>query len=64
MPPGLPRENAGRFVTEGRLRDVDGVTHKPADSLQGQRGGIDEVVIPNPELQVRIERVSGVNPEY
>ena len=64
MLPGYRERNAGRSVREGRLLGVNGVTHRPANSLQGQRGGIDEVVIPNPELQVRIERASGVNPEY
>ena len=62
---GLPDRNSGRFVTEGRLTDTTGVTSTPggAASLGGNRGGLDEVVIPNPGQQVEVTGVSGVNPE-
>ena len=61
---GLPDSNTGRFVSEGELTDATGVIQRPALSVHGNRGGLDEVVIPDPRRQVRIERVSGVNPEY
>jgi hypothetical protein len=61
---GLPPQNTGRFVTEGRLKDTTGVVTKPAESLYGNPGGLQEVFIPDPKNQVQIERVSGVNPEY
>jgi RHS repeat-associated protein len=61
---GLPPQNTGRFVTEGRLIDTTGVITKPAESIYGNPGGLQEVVIPDPKNQVQIERVSGANPEY
>lgn len=61
---GLPPQNTGRFVSEGRLIDTTGVTVKPADSIYGNPGGLEEVVIPDPKNQVQLERVSGVNPEH
>ncbi len=62
---GLPANNSGRFVSEGRLTDTQGVEVTPggATPLQGNSGGIDEVKIPNPESQVELTRVSGANPE-
>jgi len=63
---GLPDRNSGRFVTEGRLTDTTGVTSTPggAASLGRNRGGLDEVVIPNPGQQVQVTGVSGVNAEF
>jgi RHS repeat-associated protein len=61
---GLPNVNSGRFVVEGRLVDARGVVSKTADPLDGNRGGLPELVIRNAERQVKIERVSGVNPPF
>jgi len=61
---GLPDQNSGRFVTEGRLTDTKGVTQREALPLHGNKGGLDELVVPDPTKQIRIDRVSGVNPEF
>ena len=63
---GLPDGNSGQFVSEGRLVDATGVEVTPggAAPLNGNAGGIDEIKIPNPESQVELTGVSGVNPEY
>ncbi|NOY84050.1 MAG: hypothetical protein GXO96_04355 [Nitrospirae bacterium] len=61
---GLPDQNSGRFVTEGTLKDTRGVTQREALSLHGNKGGLDEVVVPKPGEQIRVDRVSGVNPEF
>jgi RHS repeat-associated protein len=61
---GLPNENTGRFVTEGILKDAKGVTLKSADPLHGNVGGLPEVVVPNPQGQITIKNVQGLNPEF
>ena len=61
---GLPRQNTGRFVSEGRLTSTEGVRTRGALELHGNKGGLDEVLVPDPSKQIRLERVSGVNPEY
>jgi hypothetical protein len=61
---GLPDVNTGRFVIEGQLMNIDGVTVRSALALDGNAGGIDEVLIPNAASQVQIQSVSGVNPEF
>lgn len=44
--------------------DTRGTFHRPAQPYGGNKGGLDEVWIPDPAKQVRLERVSGANPEY
>ena len=61
---GLPNQNSGRFVTEGTLTNTKGVTQRDALSLHGNKGGLDELVVPNPAKQIRVDRVSGANPEF
>jgi RHS repeat-associated protein len=61
---GLPRQNTGRFVSEGRLRSTEGVQARGALSLEGKSGGLDELVVPDPRRQIELEGVFGVNPEY
>jgi RHS repeat-associated protein len=61
---GLPNQNSGRFVTEGTLTDTKDVTRRNALPLHGNKGGLDELVIPNSSKQVKVTRVSGANPEY
>lgn len=61
---GLPNQNSGRFVTEGTLTNAKGVTQRDALPLHGNNGGLDELVVPDPANQVRVDRVSGVNPEF
>ena len=60
---GLPDVNTGRFVIEGTLNSVEGVTTRSALPLDGNVGGLNEILIPNAAQQVTITRVSGVNPE-
>jgi hypothetical protein len=61
---GLPNQNSGRFVSEGRLTSTEGVKTRGALELHGNKGGLDEVVVPHPESQIQLERVSGANPEF
>ena len=61
---GLPNQNTGRFISEGVLQDTKGITLKPADPLHGNAGGLPEVVIPNPQNQIRLQNVQGLNPEF
>ncbi|MGQ0592133.1 MAG: hypothetical protein ACT4QB_05640, partial [Gammaproteobacteria bacterium] len=61
---GLPNQNSGRFVTEGTLTNAKGVTQRDALPLHGNNGGLDELVVPNPDKQIRVDRVSGANPEF
>jgi len=61
---GLPDINTGRFVVEGTITDTTGITTRSAFPLDGNPGGLDEVVIPNASSQVQITNVSGVNPEF
>ena len=61
---GLPNENTGRFISEGILDDASGVRLKSADPLHGNTGGLPELVVPNPERQIRLQNVQGVNLEF
>lgn len=61
---GLPDVNTGRFVIEGTILDITGITTRSALPLNGNAGGLDELLIPNASSQVRITNVSGVNPDF
>ncbi len=62
---GLPDQNSGRFVSEGRLRDATGVTYGQAPPINpNHTGGLPELKIPHPQTQVDLDRVSGANPEF
>lgn len=62
---GLPNDaNLGRFVSEGVLRDPTGVGVTQATQIGQNLGGLDELVIPNPEAQIDLLGVFGVNPEF
>jgi RHS repeat-associated protein len=64
---GLPRENAGRFVTEGTLRDATGVKFNPSTygpDTKPNTAMVPELIVPNPEFQIQIENVSGANPDF
>ena len=59
--------NSGRFVIEGTLQDPSAVVKaRRALPLDGNEGGAAEFIIPNPieSGAVRVDRVSGVNPEF
>jgi hypothetical protein len=63
---GLPVQNAGRFLSIGRLRGLKGVevTEGGAAPLAGNEGGIAEVFVPYPTLLIRLQEVIGLNPEF
>jgi hypothetical protein len=61
---GLPGQNAGRFISEGRLTSTEGVLSRRALPLEGQPGGLDELVVPDPRSQIELQRVLGLNPEF
>jgi hypothetical protein len=61
---GLPPQNSGRFVIQGRTHDLTNFKTRPAQPLGPNRGGWDEVIVPDPTSQLRTTRVSGVNPEF
>jgi hypothetical protein len=62
---GLPDEaNLGRFVSQGILQDTTGVEVREALQLGTNAGGLDELLIPNPEAQVLLQGVFGVNPPF
>lgn len=56
--------NAGRFVSVGTLDDVTGVQTRSALSIDGQPGGLFELTVPNPQEQISLTGVYGVNPPY
>ena len=59
--------NTGQFVIEGTLTDPTKVVRtKPADALDGNAGGLPEYIIPDAVESgaVRVDRVSGANPEF
>jgi hypothetical protein len=61
---GLPPSNSGEYLIEATLLDLEGVTwtEEGAASLAGNAGGIDELIIPNPAWQVRINTISNLKP--
>jgi RHS repeat-associated protein len=61
---GLPSgaNNTGRFVIRGKVKGSDIIKKRPADPLDGNSGGLMEYII-DPD-NVKIERVSGANPEF
>jgi hypothetical protein len=62
---GLFPGNTGRFVLEGTLNDTEGViVRTAAPGPGGAGGGLPEVYVPNPQTQINIRNVSGINPPY
>jgi len=62
---GLFPGNGGRFVLEGTLNNTEGVVFRSAaPGPGGIGGGLPEVFVPRPTLQINITNVSGVNPHY
>ena len=61
---GLPNQNTGRFISEGKLTNTQGVQGRNALPLHGYPGGLDELLIPHPREQIELENVSGMNPKY
>jgi hypothetical protein len=61
---GLPDVNSGRFLSIGTLTDADGVLFTVAEALDGNPGGVSELVVPAPERQILLDIVMGLNPEF
>jgi RHS repeat-associated protein len=62
---GLPDEaNLGRFVSQGTPLNPTGVEVREALQLGTNQGGLDELLIPNPESQIELNGVFGVNPPF
>lgn len=62
---GLYPGNTGRFLIEGTLNDPTGVLFRPAlAGPGGMGGGLPEVIVPNPGIQICIVCVSGINPPF
>lgn len=63
---GLPDEaNLGRFVSQGTLIDPTGVEVREALQIGTNQGGLDELLFPgNPESQIELNGVFGVNPPF
>jgi uncharacterized protein RhaS with RHS repeats len=69
LPSGGPSgaNNSGRFVIEGTLVDPSKVVlTRSALPLDGKAGGLPEYIIPKglDNGAIRVDRVSGVNPEF
>jgi hypothetical protein len=63
-PAGLPEENLGRFLSVGLLTDEAGVTASEAIPLLGNPGGLPELFVPDPQIQIMILEVLGLNPPF
>jgi hypothetical protein len=61
---GLPNQNSGRFVSEGILQNAEGVTTRGALPLHGNAGELPELIVPNPQSQISLWNVQGLNPEF
>jgi hypothetical protein len=59
---GLPSTNTGRYLSTGRLTDTAGVEARNALSLDGNLGGLDEVVVPNVPRQILLESTVPLRP--
>ena len=62
LPTG-PDGNPARFLSEGVLRNTDGIRVRRALELDGQPGGWPEILVPDPESQIDLIGVEGMNPQ-
>jgi RHS repeat-associated protein len=64
---GLPDEiNMGRFISIGKIYDIGGMIIKSADEIGNNPGGLLEYKFTtgNPAIQIILQDVLGINPEY
>ncbi len=61
---GLPDVNSGQFLSEGTLLGEGAYFKGPADPLDGNVGGLMEVILRCAEQDLGLEGVSGLNPEF
>jgi RHS repeat-associated protein len=59
---GLPNVNTATQIEIGTLTSTDGITVRPAEPLDGNKGGLTEYVIPDPNNQVKVGSVKEFNP--
>ncbi|MBC7251432.1 MAG: RHS repeat-associated core domain-containing protein [Anaerolineae bacterium] len=56
--------NTGRFVSVGIITDASGIQVRQALSVDNKPDGLPEFVVPNPQTQITLIGVYGVNPPY
>jgi len=61
---GLPDENTGRFIIEGIIKNTNGMYFRNALPLDGNAGGISEILVLDAINQIQIMSVQGVNPTF
>jgi hypothetical protein len=61
---GLPSQNSGRFLSIGLLNNAGAVLSRGALPLKGNVGGLPELVVPNPEMQIQLQNVQGLNHKF
>jgi RHS repeat-associated protein len=61
---GLPPENSGRFLIEGVLDSPEGVIKRGALPIGNNPGGLQEFVVPSPDVHIQILNVQGLNPQF
>jgi len=61
---GLPDLNTGRFISVGQITDPSGISMRAALALDGNAGGLSELLIPDPFMQIELNGVYGINPKY
>ena len=61
---GLPDANSGRFLSTGKIINTKGFRYQLATPCDGNPGGLQEILVPNPQTQIRLQSVMGVNPEF
>jgi len=60
---GLPDANAARFMSVGTLKNTKGVITRKALPYDGNKGGVDEVLVPDAVKKIELKSVQGINPE-
>ena len=61
---GLPNVNSGRFLSTGKINNTTGFRYQLATPCDRNPGGLQEILVPNPETQIKLQSVMGVNPEF
>ena len=64
---GLPNENLGRFISIGKIYDIEGIIIKSADEILANPGGLLEYKFTEsalPALRIILQNVLGINPPY
>jgi RHS repeat-associated protein len=52
---GLPEGNSGQFLAQGQVTSTEGITQSTATAVEaGQTGGLNELIVANPEAQIEI----------